>query len=83
MRRREFLGMSAAGVLSSCVSQRPEVRVLSSLVALPKAFEVALPRIPVLKPVRSDDSGDFYEMTARPGSAGIWGYEGVFPGPTI
>jgi spore coat protein A len=44
-----------------------------------------------LKPTRVDETGDFYEVTARQASArilsgmdtGVWGYDGLFPGPTI
>lgn len=46
---------------------------------------------PVLRPTRSDASGIYYSVTQRaasvpilPGlSTPIWGYEGIFPGPTI
>ncbi|MGH7576659.1 MAG: multicopper oxidase family protein [Longimicrobiales bacterium] len=46
---------------------------------------------PVLQPVRTDATTDYYEITQRPGSAEIlpgirtpiWGFEGLFPGPTI
>jgi spore coat protein A, manganese oxidase len=45
----------------------------------------------VLRPVRSDATTDHYEITQRVGRAEIvpgratpvWGYEGIFPGPTI
>jgi spore coat protein A len=96
--RREILryaGLSSAGLLlpvveSSCIP-RPESRVLSSLTELPRPFEVALPILSVLKPVRTDDGTDFYDVTARhangqilPGmKTPIWGYDGMFPGPTI
>jgi spore coat protein A, manganese oxidase len=50
-----------------------------------------LPIPPVLKPVRSDAGTDYYEITQKAGKAEIlpgletevWGYEGIFPGPTI
>lgn len=46
---------------------------------------------PVLKPVRSDQTTDYYEITMQksqveilPGrSTPIWGYNGITPGPTI
>jgi len=46
---------------------------------------------PVLRPVRRDDTTDYYEVTQRAGAAGIlpgapteiWGFEGIAPGPTI
>jgi len=54
-------------------------------------FHVPLPIPPVLRPVRSDDEADYYEITQReaqveilPGlHTTVWGYEGIFPGPTI
>ncbi len=54
-------------------------------------FEVPLPVPPVLKPVMRDADTDRYEVTQRaakqvilPGlETEVWGYEGVFPGPTI
>ncbi len=46
---------------------------------------------PVLKPLRSDATTDFYEITMRKsqveilpgGTTEIWGYNGITPGPTI
>jgi spore coat protein A len=54
-------------------------------------FRVPLPIPPVLRPVRRDDTTDYYEIIQREASAElmpgtrtrIWGYEGLFPGPTI
>jgi spore coat protein A len=64
---------------------------LSSAAPLPPPFRVPLPIPPVLRPVRRDVTTDFYEITQRVGRAAIlpglatevWGYEGIFPGPTI
>jgi len=94
--RREMLRYARTGLLlpaieSSCVRPRPEARLLPSLAPLPQPFQVPLPMIPLLKPVRTDSNTDFYEVTARPASVrilpamdtGIWGYNGMFPGPTI
>lgn len=97
--RREILryaGLSAASSLlpaveSSCLHSRPEARILPSLVPLPKPFQATLPILPVLKPIRSDAGTDFYDVTVRQASARIlsgmetviWGYDGIFPGPTI
>ena len=47
--------------------------------------------LPTLNPVRKDAEADFYEITQKeadveilPGKrTRIWGYEGMFPGPTI
>lgn len=54
-------------------------------------FTVALPIPPVLAPVRSHDTTDYYAVEIRegttqlrPGAATrIWGYDGIWPGPTI
>jgi FtsP/CotA-like multicopper oxidase with cupredoxin domain len=54
-------------------------------------FETSLPIPPVQQPVRTDATTDYYEITQREARreilAGrqttIWGYEGMFPGPTI
>jgi FtsP/CotA-like multicopper oxidase with cupredoxin domain len=58
---------------------------------LPEPFGVPLPIPPLLQPVRRDATTDYYELTQRAGRAEIlpavdteiWGYNGVFPGPTI
>ncbi|WP_020501501.1 multicopper oxidase family protein [Sciscionella marina] len=65
--------------------------VLRSAVPLPTAFTVPLPIPPVLRPTRTDHDTDYYEITQRIGHAQIvpglrtevWGYNGIFPGPTI
>jgi FtsP/CotA-like multicopper oxidase with cupredoxin domain len=54
-------------------------------------FRMALPIPPVLSPVRSDSAADYYEIVQREAAAEIipgirtriWGYNGIFPGPTI
>ena len=46
---------------------------------------------PFLRPVRTDATTDYYEITQREAQieilsgrrAEVWGYEGMFPGPTI
>lgn len=54
-------------------------------------FERPLPIPPVLQPAAQDESTDFYAVTQRSATAEvltgfsteIWGYDGIFPGPTI
>ncbi|HBB35519.1 MAG TPA: bilirubin oxidase [Cyanobacteria bacterium UBA8803] len=54
-------------------------------------FQLPFRTPPVLKPVRSDETTDYYEITMQkarveilPGlSTEIWGYNGITPGPTI
>lgn len=56
-----------------------------------KPFQVPLPIPPILQPTRSDRTTDYYEITQKeaqveilPGLRTIiWGYNGIFPGPTI
>ncbi|HML17734.1 MAG TPA: multicopper oxidase family protein [Bryobacteraceae bacterium] len=92
--RREILryaGLSGAGLLLPSSCARPESRILPSLAPLPEPFQIPLPAIPVLKPVRTDPDADYYDVTVRPANArilsgldtAIWGYDGIFPGPTI
>jgi spore coat protein A len=97
--RREFLKLGLAGGLalslpfgaSACSGEGSTGTLLPSRARLPEAFKVPLPVPPVLRPVRTDAGVDYYEMTQRVGRAEIlpgleteiWGYEGIFPGPTI
>ena len=97
--RREVLryaGLSGGGLLlpaveSSCLISRPESRVLPSRLPLPRQFQGSLRILPILKPTRTDSLADFYNVSVRQASAQIldgmnttiWGYNGVFPGPTI
>ena len=54
-------------------------------------FEVPWPIPPILKPVRTGTDTDYYEMIQRAGrqeilpglKTEVWGYEGIFPGPTV
>ena len=54
-------------------------------------FQVPLPILPVLSPVRSDATTDYYVIEQKPAQVEIvpgflttiWGYNGQFPGPTI
>lgn len=54
-------------------------------------FRVPLPVPPVLKPVRTGATTDYYEVTQKatkqeilPGlKTEVWGYNGIFPGPTL
>jgi len=73
---------------------RPVGRLAKSMsVTSPRVekFEVPLPLPPVLEPERTDGTTDYYEITQReetveilPGyKTTVWGYNGIFPGPTI
>ncbi|MFC4466897.1 multicopper oxidase family protein [Streptomyces xiangluensis] len=64
---------------------------LVSRVPLPRPYTLPFTVPPVLAPARSDAAGDHYEIVQRaakvellPGvPTEIWGYNGIFPGPTI
>ena len=66
-------------------------RLLHSQVPLPAPSRVPLPVPPVLRPRRSDATGDHYRITQQaakvevlPGMrTEVWGYNGMFPGPTV
>ncbi|KAB8169886.1 multicopper oxidase domain-containing protein [Streptomyces sp. 3MP-14] len=65
--------------------------LLRSRIDLPPPFQRPLTQPPVLAPVESTGGSDIYEITQREATAEffegvqtpIWGYEGIFPGPTI
>jgi len=55
-------------------------------------FQAPLPIAPALQPYASTATADFYEVTMAPGQiqmfpgyppTTVWGYDGVYPGPTI
>ena len=97
--RRGFLGVAGVSVLGaaslgSLVLPGPAgqtAELMRSRARLPEPFTVPLPIPPVARPVRSDASGDYYEITQREASVEILpglrtrilGYDGIFPGPTI
>ncbi|MQA83702.1 MAG: multicopper oxidase domain-containing protein [Streptosporangiales bacterium] len=96
--RRGFLGLlgaaGAVGVagLAGCGFPRGTLgEPLTSELPLPRPFRVPLPVPRVARPVRSDGDTDYYEITQReseveilPGvRTAVWGYDGLFPGPTI
>ncbi len=86
---------AAAGVgvplLSGVAGAASTGTLLTSGLPLPRPFTVPLTLPPVLRPTRSDADGDHYEITQRAASVEIlpgtrttiWGYNGIFPGPTI
>jgi spore coat protein A, manganese oxidase len=86
--RREVMYMGA-GLLAA--SAAPSLLAKREMHGPVQRFERPLPIPPVLAPVRSDDTMDYYEITQQesqleilPGlQTRIWGYEGMLPGPTI
>ncbi|MEU1508870.1 MULTISPECIES: multicopper oxidase family protein [unclassified Kitasatospora] len=103
MNRRRFLGIGAAVVgtggigafaLPSATRLLAEARpgrLLLSAMEPPAPFQVPLPVPPVLQPVRTDGTTDYYEITQRSARLEIlpglrteaWTYGGSFPGPTF
>src|SRR5215212_8099279 len=96
--RRRFLKMGLMGgaglalplgTLSIPLSRLAASSTLRSPSVEP--FEVPLPIPPILKPVRTDADTDYYEITQKAGKqeilpglkTEIWGYDGIFPGPTV
>ncbi|AOS62947.1 multicopper oxidase family protein [Actinoalloteichus hymeniacidonis] len=81
----------ALPLLAGCADQGSTGILVPSAAPLPEPFGVPLPIPPVLEPVRTDESTDYYEITQRaakreilPGlTTEIWGYNGIFPGPTL
>ena len=78
--------------LERAARTRPKLRNRLPASRLPEPFQVAFAAPPVLSPVRSDATTDYYQMTMK--SAGVpilpgmprtevWGYGGNSPGPTI
>jgi FtsP/CotA-like multicopper oxidase with cupredoxin domain len=65
--------------------------LLASTAPLPRRFATALPVPPVARPVHTEAGVDHYLLTQReadvevlPGlRTRIWGYDGIFPGPTF
>ncbi|MEV4257837.1 multicopper oxidase domain-containing protein [Spirillospora sp. NPDC049652] len=98
--RRGFIGAGVAvGVGAGAVALGgarylgtvPPGRLLASRRPLPKPFEQPLRLPPVLRPVRTDATTDYYEIVQRAADLEIlpgarttaWTYSGTFPGPTI
>lgn len=91
--RREALklGAIAAGSLLLPIALQHRSYAVTQGSPQPTPFQVKLPIPPVLQPVRSDDTTDYYEITMNksqveilPGlTTEIWAYNGIAPGPTI
>jgi spore coat protein A, manganese oxidase len=101
--RRGFLGLAALGaggattmaagglVLPGWLRQGEPGTLLRSGRPLPRPYQVPLPVPPVLAPIRSDATTDYYEITQRISDFAVfdgvrtpaWTYQGTFPGPTV
>src|SRR5947209_49103 len=85
------------GAVAGAAIALPMVRMANAMLSSPassppvKLFAATLPIPPVLKPVRTDATTDFYEITSMavpqsilPGApTTVWAYNGIYPGPTI
>jgi spore coat protein A, manganese oxidase len=99
MTRRQILNFGIAGAASLALGgcsisfgEGDQIgRLARSAVPLPEPFGVPLPVPPVLELMRREDGADVYEIVQQerraeilPGlTTPIWGYNGIFPGPTI
>jgi spore coat protein A len=96
--RREFLKLGVAGgaglllPIGTFGTAFARARTVENLESPPvQPFAVPLPIPPVLEPARKDATTDYYEITQKEAKARIlpelktevWGYDGIFPGPTI
>jgi spore coat protein A len=84
-------GAALALPLAACDRSNSTGAALTSGARLPARFTVPLPIPPVLRPTRTEDGVDHYEIVQKkaqveilPGvRTEIWGYNGIFPGPTL
>jgi FtsP/CotA-like multicopper oxidase with cupredoxin domain len=85
--RREFLYLSG-GLVAACAAPRKSNNHITH--SIPH-FQIPLAVPPVLSPVQSDSTTDFYEVVQQQSEVEIlngyrttiWGYQGISPGPTI
>src|SRR5688572_21364896 len=91
LRRRELLKLGALGGSAALLGWRLPSVPLPARASGAAPFSIPLPIPPILQPVRSDASGDYYELSMKSGRAQlqhgpateIWGFDGIWPGPTI
>jgi spore coat protein A len=91
LRRRDLLKLGVFGGAAALLGWKPPDGMPAARASQAGPFSVPLPIPPVLQPIRSDATGDYYELTMqtarvqlRDGTATeIWGFDGIWPGPTI
>ncbi|MET8147737.1 multicopper oxidase family protein [Actinoplanes sp. NPDC049668] len=92
--RRGLLALAGAAALAGCgrPADGPGTgSLLTSSVPLPERFRTPLAIPPVARPTLTNSAGDHITITQRVADARllpdhttrIWGYDGIFPGPTI
>lgn len=87
--RRDFL-ISCCGAIGLHVAS-PASNLANQAFSLARRFQSSLRTPTLLHPVRTDETTDYYEIEQRQASVeilagkhtAVWGYEGMFPGPTI
>ena len=87
LNRRQLLVGGSSALLHSAMAGAAAAHVHQAV----RKFRSPLPIPPVLQPVRSDGTADYYEIAQCEASVEIlpgirtriWGYNGLFPGPTI
>src|SRR5438552_2940254 len=92
MTRRDWIRL---GILAGASASAPQLNMLSGQFqpSSPptKPFQAPLPLLPELQPTGQDPSVDSYQISIRPShveilpglKTTIWGYNGMYPGPTI
>jgi spore coat protein A, manganese oxidase len=91
LNRRDLLRLGVLGSSAALIGWRFPGWMSRAWASQSVPFSVPLPIPPVLQPVRSDASGDYYELTMQAGRAQlregsateILGFDGIWPGPTI
>jgi spore coat protein A, manganese oxidase len=90
MKRRALLKLGVLGGSATLMGWRlPGLTRAQTRHLAPFSVPLGIP--PVLRPAASDEFGDHYELTIKSGAAQlrdgqatqIWGFEGIWPGPTI
>ncbi|MEV0637555.1 multicopper oxidase family protein [Streptomyces sp. NPDC050619] len=86
------LALPVASALTGCQDEGGSTGALrKSGGKAPTPFKVPLPLPPVLEPSRTEGGVDYYDIVQRPAQVEIvpgtkteiWGYNGLFPGPTL
>src|SRR5260370_23136231 len=88
--RRDALKLALAGGVATMLQACSRPFHPGNSEAVPR-FATALPRLPVLEPIGSNEHGDYYEIEARESAVAILAgkqttlraYNGIIPGPTI
>ena len=97
LNRRDLMKVSVFAGAAAALPLERGVNALSASAsriaesALPAPFTMPFQVPPVIMPVRSDATTDYYRMTMQPATkefipglpTQVWGYNGIVPGPTM